>query len=149
MQFVDMVAPWLDALPAGYRYVLETGNPEYVVPEYLECLRVRNIGHLLRHNIDRSLLDRIQEPEILTAGAVVVRREQEDAGPPVPRRRHNRGGDEEWKLGVIATVRRCVELGITLYISVPEEETALMEETVALMDGDLAKLSPFRKRLVA
>lgn len=143
-RLADQLCPWLDALPPHHRYVLESAHPSYVVPGYLECLRARNVGHLLRHDADGSLLEVAQVPGILTAGHTVVRTGDDDGPWPVCE-----GGDEEWELGVLATVRQCVDRGVSVSISVPPPDQHLLRETAALMDADLAKLSPFRKRLAA
>jgi len=130
-QFVGMLELWLDALPPGLRYAVQMHNPEYVVAEYLQCLRRRNVGHVLHHDTTRSLLDQV--PGVITADTVVVRREARYAGE----------GEEEWKLGVMATVRWCLERQARLYVSVAEE--TVLPATLALLDNDLAKLSPFRR----
>jgi hypothetical protein len=142
-RLVELLCPWLDALPPGT--VLESADPSYVVPGYLECLRRRNIGLLMRHDAGGSLLDAAQVPGILTGRAAVIRKGNEDDGQwPA-----YQGGDEEWVLGVLATVRQCVERGVRAYVSVPPPDLRLLGETAALMDGDLAKLSPFRRRMAA
>jgi hypothetical protein len=86
-----------------------------------------------------------QVPGILTGKTAVIRKGNEDDGlwPPY------QGGDEEWVLGVLATVRQCVERGTPVYVSVPPPDLRLLGETAALMDGDLAKLSPFKRRMAA
>jgi len=142
---VDLLCPWLQALPPPHRYVLESAGPGYVVPGYLECLRRRNVGHLLRHDARQSLLEAAQMPGVFTAEQVVLRKGNDDDGLwPVCQ-----GGDEEWVLGVLATVRQCVDRGLQVSISVPPPDTRLLRGTAALMDGDLAKLSPFRRRRAA
>jgi hypothetical protein len=143
-RLVDLLCPWLDALPPHRRYVLESAHPSYVVPGYLECLRGRNVGHLLRHGADGSLLEIAQVPGALTAGHTVIRKGGDGGVWPACE-----GGDEEWELGMLTAVRQCVDRGIAAYISVPAPDRRLLRETAALMDGDLAKLSPFRKRLAA
>jgi hypothetical protein len=142
-RLVELLYPWLDALPAGT--VLESANPSYVVPGYLECLRRRNVGHLLRHDAPGSLLEAAQVPGILTGRAAVIRKGNENDGlwPAY------QGGDEEWALGVLTTVRQCVEREVAIYVSVPPPDLRLLGGTAALMDGDLAKLSPFKRRMAA
>jgi hypothetical protein len=144
-RMVELLCPWLDALPPHRRYVLESADPSYVVPGYLECLRQRNVGHLLRHDARGSLLETVQVPGILTAGPVLVRKGNDDDGlwPTC------QGGNEEWVLGVLATVRQCVERGLPVCVSVPPSDLQLLKHTAVWMDGDLAKLSPFKKRLAA
>jgi hypothetical protein len=134
-QFVGALEVWLDALPPGLRYAVQMNNPAYMVPEYLECLRRRNVGHVLQHETTRSLLDQV--PGVITADTVVIRREVRQAGE----------GEEEWKLGVMATVRWCLERQARLYVSVAEAAVppAVLPATLALLDDDLAKLSPFRR----
>jgi hypothetical protein len=36
----------LDALPPAYRYAVENGTSRFILPEYLACLRQRNIIHV-------------------------------------------------------------------------------------------------------
>lgn len=144
-RLVELLDPWLGLLPPRHRYVLESADPSYVVPGYLECLRRWSAGHLLCHGPRGSLLEAAQVPGILTGSAAVIRKDHEDDGPwPVCP-----GGDEEWALGVLVTVRQCVERGMPVYVSVPPPEVRLLGETAALMDADLAKLSPFRRRRAA
>jgi hypothetical protein len=144
-QLVELLEPWLDRLPPYRRYLLECPGPAFLVPGYLDCLRRRGVGHLLRHDGRGSLLDAAQVPGILTGNTAVIRKgNEEDAVWP-----DCQGGTEEWMLGVLATVRQCVERRMPVYVSVPPPECRLLGETAALMDADLAKLSPFRRRRAA
>jgi len=37
---------FLAALPGGFRYSVEIRNPEFLTPEYFDCLRARNVAHV-------------------------------------------------------------------------------------------------------
>ncbi len=44
--FLRELDPFLTALPPGWRYSVEIRNPEFLVPEYFECLRQHGIAHV-------------------------------------------------------------------------------------------------------
>jgi Uncharacterized conserved protein len=44
--FLGELDPFLEALPAGFRYSVEIRNPEFLVREYLDCLRKHNVAHV-------------------------------------------------------------------------------------------------------
>lgn len=46
-EFVDSLAPFLDALPFDFRYAVEVRNREYLHPRYFNCLREHNAAHVL------------------------------------------------------------------------------------------------------
>ncbi len=45
-EFVDRLSPFLAQLPDGWRYSVEVRNQEFLVPEYFESLRARNVAHV-------------------------------------------------------------------------------------------------------
>jgi uncharacterized protein YecE (DUF72 family) len=45
--FLDRLAPFLEALPAGFRYSVEIRNPEFLVPDYFATLAARNVAHVI------------------------------------------------------------------------------------------------------
>jgi uncharacterized protein YecE (DUF72 family) len=45
-EFVRRLEPFLDALPAGFRYAVEIRNREYLTPLYFDCLRAHNTAHV-------------------------------------------------------------------------------------------------------
>jgi uncharacterized protein YecE (DUF72 family) len=44
--FVKALDPFLDRLPAGWRYAVEIRNAEFLAPEYFDCLRAHNVAHV-------------------------------------------------------------------------------------------------------
>lgn len=44
-QFLEMLGPFLDLLPGGFRYSVEIRNPEFFRPEYLSCLSSHGVAH--------------------------------------------------------------------------------------------------------
>ncbi len=138
----------LEALPPTYRYAVELNTPEYLRPEYFACLRSHGTTHVVSQGEDMpSLLEQIQRPDVLTADVVVVRTPQEIPGP-MPRQRHT-GLDAGLRLGILETVRRCIDEKRTLYVDLgdrPEGSAPLsLLGLMALLDPDLAKLSPLKK----
>ena len=45
-RFIADLDPFLARLPRDFRYSVEVRNPEYLVPEYFDCLRSHNIAHV-------------------------------------------------------------------------------------------------------
>jgi uncharacterized protein YecE (DUF72 family) len=45
-QFLAELDPFLEKLPRDFRYGVEIRNPEYLEPEYFECLRAHNVAHV-------------------------------------------------------------------------------------------------------
>ena len=45
-EFVRVLDPFLDALPTGINYSVETRNAEFLVPVYFDCLRRHNVAHV-------------------------------------------------------------------------------------------------------
>ena len=45
-EFVEKLDPFLASLPRGWRYAVEIRNAEYLVPEYLDCLRRHGVAHV-------------------------------------------------------------------------------------------------------
>lgn len=136
-QFIDMLDPCFHALPKGYHYAIEMHNRDYLLPRYFECLRKHNVAHTVHANpVLPSVLDQVLHPHALSADRAVMR-------IPVD-------GDAETQLGVLEMVRRCVEEKKALYVYLQHTETASMlhtlEKLMTLMDPDLAKLSPIRRK---
>ncbi len=44
--FLDELDPFLAALPRNFRYAVEIRNPEFLSPEYFDCLRRRSVAHV-------------------------------------------------------------------------------------------------------
>jgi len=45
-QFVERLDPFLDALPAGWRFAVEIRNADFLVPRYFDCLRAHDVTHV-------------------------------------------------------------------------------------------------------
>jgi uncharacterized protein YecE (DUF72 family) len=45
-QFVKALGPFLERLPAGWRYAVEIRNADFLVPEYFDCLLAHNVTHV-------------------------------------------------------------------------------------------------------
>ncbi len=45
--FVEKVDRFLGALPPAWRYALELHNPNYILPEYFECLHHHQVAHVI------------------------------------------------------------------------------------------------------
>jgi uncharacterized protein YecE (DUF72 family) len=146
--FLKHLDGFLGRLPGTYRYAVGLRNPEYLLPEYFACLHRHNAAHVLCHCTTMPLLDQIQRPDILTSDIVVLRTDDEVEGFPVRRRR--RQMDVELRLGILETVRRCVSEKKTLYVDLCDRSGGVgplsLLSLMALLDADLAKLSPLKKR---
>ncbi len=44
--FIADLDPFLDHLPAGFRYAVETRNPDYLAADYFACLRRHGVAHV-------------------------------------------------------------------------------------------------------
>jgi uncharacterized protein YecE (DUF72 family) len=44
--FLQVLDPFLGALPPGFRYAVEIRNPEFLSPEYFACLRSHRVAHV-------------------------------------------------------------------------------------------------------
>lgn len=146
--FLKRLDGFLGALPATYRYAVELCNPEYFLPEYFACLREHNVVHVLCQRKAMPLLEQIQRPDALTADVVVLR--TDDDVQQIPIRHGKEWMEGEMQLGILETVRRCVDEKKRLYLDLcdrPEEAAPLsLLSLMALLDPDLAKLSPLKRR---
>ena len=134
--FLERLRGFLRALPVNYRYAVELHNREYLLPGYLDMLRTRHVAHVLVACAEMpDLLEQIQLPRVLTTNVAVVR-----AMHPM---------DTELQLGIMETIRRCVEERVTLYIYLDggSEACSTHHAIARLMESlnpDLAKLSPIK-----
>jgi len=72
--FLERLDAFLAALPAEFRYSVEIRNPEYLQPEYFECLRRHRVAHVYNAWSRMPELHRqIAIPESETADFVVSR----------------------------------------------------------------------------
>lgn len=133
--FLDLLNRCLEALPPDYRYAVEISNPQYLLPEYFACLSTQHVIHVLNNCAPSAgLLEQIQLPHVLTAETVVVRIE----ATPEP----------ETQLGIIETVRRCIDEKKTLYLYLRDHGDVLVSLAglMDLLNPDLARLSPLRNK---
>jgi DNA-directed RNA polymerase subunit H (RpoH/RPB5) len=133
--FLDLLNCCLEVLPTDYRYAVEIGNPQYLLPEYFDCLSKHHVTHVLNDCAPSAgLLEQIQLPRVLTTDTVVVRIEE----TPEP----------ETQLGIIETVRRCIDGKKTLYLYLRDSGDVLVSLAglMDLLNPDLATLSPLRNK---
>jgi uncharacterized protein YecE (DUF72 family) len=72
--FFAALDPFLAALPEGFRYAIEIRNPEYLIPDYLDLLKTRNVAHVFNAWTRMPVLeDQAQLPTAFTADFTVVR----------------------------------------------------------------------------
>jgi uncharacterized protein YecE (DUF72 family) len=72
--FVRALAPFLERLPGGWRYAVEIRNPEFLRPEYFECLRAFNMPHVYNAWTRMpEISDQIAIPESRTSDLLVAR----------------------------------------------------------------------------
>jgi len=134
----------LDALPSACSYAVENGTPRFILPEYLACLRERNIIHV---PAPVPLLDAVRRPGALGTGTCVLRTAclaMEEDG-------------EEWA-GFREAVRTCLGEEKMLYAYLTDgEEAALspapggagvrrLTRLLAGLDSELARRSPIRRK---
>ncbi len=73
-EFVKDLDPFLSKLPDGYGYAVEIRNPDYLAPEYFDCLRHHGVGHVFNAWSRMPELERqIRIQEAWTADFTVVR----------------------------------------------------------------------------
>ncbi|MFI5369914.1 MAG: hypothetical protein ACHQ1F_12990, partial [Spirochaetia bacterium] len=143
--FLRALSRCLDGLPVSCRYAVENGTPRFILPEYLACLRERNVIHV---PAPVPLLDALRVPGALGADACVLRTAclaTEEEG-------------EEWA-GFREAVRLCAGEGKALYAYLTGgEDTALsppaprgagvprLTRLLAGLDPELALRSPIRRK---
>lgn len=73
-EFLAELDPFLAALPRDFRYAVEVRNPEFLSPEYFECLHGHGAAHVLNAWSRMPELPRqIAIPQVFTADFTVVR----------------------------------------------------------------------------
>lgn len=136
--FFEKLGRFLGALPTRGRYAVELHNRKHLLPEYFDLLCERRIAHVLTDVAGMpAVLEQIQLPRALTTGTAVLR-----AGPEM---------DTELQLGIIETVRRCINERITLYLYIHERTGDVSAghtiiQLMELLNADLARLSPIKNR---
>ena len=147
-RFLDRLDGLLAALPRTGRYAVELSTPDHLRPEYFACLQNHGAAHVIGDADDMPpLLEHVQRPDVLTSDVVILRTPQQDGPFATPGR--TEGISAEVRLGILETVRRCLDEKKTLYVDLgdrPEGSAPLsLLGLMALLDKDLAKLSPLRK----
>ncbi len=46
VEFAKALGPFLERLPAGWRFAVEIRNAEFLTPYYFDCLRAHNVAHV-------------------------------------------------------------------------------------------------------
>ncbi len=142
--FLRVLLRCLDALPPAYSYAVENGTSRFVLPEYLACLRRRNVIHV---PAVVPLLDAVRTPGALGTGTCVLRTAclaMEEEG-------------EEWA-AFRETVRCCLGEEKTLYAYLtdgretafpgapPGEGVRRLTRLLAGLDPELARRSPIKRK---
>jgi uncharacterized protein YecE (DUF72 family) len=73
-QFLDRLDPFLAALPPDFRYSVEVRNPDFLQPDYFQCLRSHNVAHVYNAwSKMPELKEQLAIPDSVTADFVVSR----------------------------------------------------------------------------
>jgi len=72
--FLKRLDPFLAALPPHFRYAVEVRNPEFLAPDYFDCLRARGVAHVYNAwSRMPPLREQMAVPGSRTAGFTVCR----------------------------------------------------------------------------
>jgi len=72
--FCEQLSGFLDRLPGGYEYAVETRNPSYLGPEYCRVLKDRGVGTVLLDGYHMPPLDKVTDAQdAVTAPFSVIR----------------------------------------------------------------------------
>jgi uncharacterized protein YecE (DUF72 family) len=73
-EFLERLDPFLAALPPHFRYAVEVRNPEFLQPDYFDCLRARGVAHVYNAwSRMPELQQQIEIPGSATANFLVSR----------------------------------------------------------------------------
>jgi uncharacterized protein YecE (DUF72 family) len=73
-EFLDKLDPFLTALPPEFRYAVEVRNPEFLEPDYFQCLHSHGVAHVYNAWSKMPELGRqIAIPDSVTADFIVSR----------------------------------------------------------------------------
>jgi hypothetical protein len=143
-EFLAMLMQCLDALPAFGGYSVQVGNPEFVLPDYLDALAGRNVAHVPP---PAGLLEAVDLPGMMTAGTLVAHSDALCTGR-----------EEEGRMAFHAFVRRCLEMERTAYVYLNDgadrpgpavgrgEGPLRLVRLLAGLDNELARRSPIKRQ---
>jgi len=73
-EFLERLDPFLASLPPQFRYAVEVRNPEFLQPDYFNCLRARGVAHVYNAwSRMPELREQIATPGSATTGFLVCR----------------------------------------------------------------------------
>jgi uncharacterized protein YecE (DUF72 family) len=73
-EFLERLDPFLASLPPQFRYAVEIRNPEFLGPEYFDCLRGRGVAHVFNAWTRMPAIgEQAAFPDAYTADFTVVR----------------------------------------------------------------------------
>lgn len=127
------------------RYAIELNTPGYPLPAYLTCLREQKVTHVI-HDMQGiiSVLDQALMPGILSSDICLM---------CLPAEARSLSGDPG--LGLLEVMRRCVDEQKELHIlldfahNVGDGSTEFLTALLTMLDPDLARLSPIKRRNAA
>jgi hypothetical protein len=137
--FLGKMIPFLDRLPRGCRYAVELHTPAYLLPQYLVCLRERNIAHVLHETPPAPvLIDQVLTPGIFTADFSLLK-----ITATLP------GLAGETGVALREAIARCIDGKTELRVDVDVPGICFarwLSAMMMLLNPDLARLSPIRRR---
>jgi len=147
--FLRRLDGFLERLGRRYSVGIEIGNSGYLRPEYFTCLRSHGVAHVLRHSDTMPpLSEQVLRPDVLTAGCALVRIDAE--ADEVPGRCGGARMAAEVRGGIPQVVRRCIGEKKALYVDLSDRPAGSaplsLLAMMAMLDPDLATLSPLRRR---
>ncbi len=140
--FPDVLGKFLARLPAGIAYCVEIRNQEFLTPEYLAMLASHGVAHVL-NNWTRMppVIEQIRLPDVLTAPFTVVRallkpgRTYQEAVERFQPYEYIKEENPELRLGLAATVTRCMAEGKKAYVYVNNRAEGNSPKTIeAILD---------------
>jgi hypothetical protein len=141
-EFIRRLGTFLEGLPAGQRYAIELHTPRFLLPEYLACLRARDVAHALcALPGSLPLLEQALRPDVLTSSFSLLRLGAEGRPAAV-----------EDSLGAVEMVRNCVDSRVALHVHLESRretegrEMQFLSAMMEMLNHDLSRLSPIRRR---
>ncbi len=144
-EFRERLRPFLEQLPAGWRYAIEIRNPEYLEPEYFQLLSQYNIAHVLNAWTRMpTLAEQLELPHVETADFSVVRallrhgRTYDEAVKLFEPYRRVIQPDPEARRAMVTVARRAVKAKKKAFIFVNNRLEGNSPETVEAVTAELA-----------